>query len=131
MGQNLHCSGIMTCLHLICLLSQTIIHTLFSMEGSVNSHDSTASGGPVQNYNQLFLTENHPAPQHTPDPWQLLISVCPSSLCSSQLLRPLSPLQINYKRLGNHSNSIWPRAPGLVFDLTPVCLSMGTKGVAG
>ena len=78
-----------------------------------------------------FQQKSHAAPRHTPDPWQLLISVCPSSLCSSQLLRPLSPSQINYKRLGNHSNSIWPRAPGLVFDLTPVCLSMGTKGVKG
>lgn len=33
---------------------------------------------------------------------------------------PLSPLQINYKRLGNHSKSIWPWALGLVFDPTPL-----------
>lgn len=72
--------------------------------------------------------ESRPAPRHPPsNPWQLLISVCPSSLCSAQLIRPLGPLQINYKRRGNHSNSIWPRAPGLVFDPTPVCLSVKTK----
>lgn len=58
-----------------------------------------------------FQQESYPARWFTPDPRQLLINVCPSSRCSSQLLRPLSPLQINYKRLGNHSNLIWPRGP--------------------
>lgn len=75
-----------------------------------------------------FQQKTRPAPYIAPaDPWQLLISVCPSSLRSSQLLRPLGPLQINYKRLGNHSNSIWPRAPGLVFHPAPVCLSVGQR----
>lgn len=89
--------------------------------------DRDLSGGPVQNYNQLFLTEKSSSPRHTlPDPWQLLISVCPSGLCSSRLLRPRGPLQINYKRLGNHSNSIWPWASGLLFD-PRVRLSVGKR----
>lgn len=74
-----------------------------------------------------FQQKSHPAPRRTlPDPWQLLISVCPSGPYSSQLLRSRGSLQINYKRLGNHRNSIWPGASGLLFD-PRARLSVGTR----
>lgn len=99
----------------------------FSVEKSVNSHDGRDTEARRSIVISSFQQKSHTAQWHAPDPWQLLISVCPSSLHSSQLIRPLSSFQINYKRLGNQSDSIWPWEPGPGLWPNASTLSTGTK----